>query len=309
MRYYFSLLSLVLLFPIQSVWSLIFLNGDNLRNLLDPGNGAPWDEVAHITNPAGTHRTSGSAVHLGGGYMITANHVNLGQGYVSFDGTTTYQIRTGSSVRVTSGSDIIDLKVFQLTRNPGTQGVDLFPEGFMDMEGNFGPATHISWGVGRDTSDTSNPWTWGGSSTVRKRWGTNRFELISFDNFGRPRYGFRFPDGGTEELLVTGLDVNSGPNEAAATLYDSGSGLFLNVSGNWFLAGVLSTVSSVAGDGTSSFGIGNTSDFNFSVRIAEYADEISSLLTDPIPVPESSAFTAIAGMLALGARLMNRRGV
>ena len=95
-------------------------------NTTNPGSGAPWDEVASVTNSSGTHSTSGSAIHVGGGYMLTANHVSLAQGYVSFDGSSTYQIASGSSVQVMSGTDVVDLKVFQITNNPGTSGVNLF---------------------------------------------------------------------------------------------------------------------------------------------------------------------------------------
>lgn len=51
--------------------------------------------------------------------MLTANHVNLSVGYVSFDGSTTFQIDAGFVIQDTYGTDAVDLKVFQLNAMPG----------------------------------------------------------------------------------------------------------------------------------------------------------------------------------------------
>jgi hypothetical protein len=276
------------------------VGGGNVINTTDPGAGLPWDEVARVTNVSASHSSSGTAIHIGGGYMLTANHVSLGQGYVSFDGSTTYQILGGSAVQVSSGSDVIDLKVFQLSTNPGSTGVDLFPEYAKGLETLFGAATHVGWGVGHHPVDADNPWTWGDAATSSKRWGVNDFEFALTLNYsaGGVDYGF--------ESLATALDSDATSNEAAATLYDSGSGLFIQDGvGDWYLAATMVTVSS---NGSSTFGVEDAQDMNYAVRIAEYANEISLLMTDPIAVPEVSAFTLWLG-LTICAFTMRRRHV
>ena len=273
---------------IHSASAIILVDGGNTLNLSDPGNGAPWDEVARVTNASGTHKTSGSAVHLGGGYMLTAHHVSLNQGFVSFDGVTTHQISEGSAVQVISGTDVTDLKVFQLTSHPGTVGVNLFPENAKGLEGSFGAATHIGWGVGHDPSDTSNPWAWGNAATSEKRWGVNDFERAVGLAYSRSGTNYSF------EALETALDSDATANEAAATLYDSGSGYFLEDSvGEWFLAGTIVTVST---SGSSTFADDGSQDLNYAVRIAEYADEIGALMSAPISVPEPAAFTFLLSL-------------
>jgi hypothetical protein len=219
--------------------------------------------------------------------MLTANHVSLSEGYVSFDGTTTYQIADNSTFQIVSGADVVDLKLFQITDNPATIGVNLFPE---DMKGlDFGVATHIGWGVGYDDTGTSNPWTWGESDTVEKRWGLNEFEGATRINY---------PSGGLDydfESLYTASDSDVSVNEAAATLYDSGSGLFVRGPANeWFLAGTIAVVSN---NGSSTFAADDTADLNYAVRIAEYSDEITALMA----VPEPAVFSFLIGLFAMTA--------
>ncbi|MBL6918971.1 MAG: hypothetical protein ISR41_00525 [Puniceicoccaceae bacterium] len=279
--------------------AIILVGGGNLVNTTNPGSGAPWDEVASVTNSSGTHSTSGSAIHVGGGYMLTANHVSLAQGYVSFDGSSTYQIASGSSVQVMSGTDVVDLKVFQITNNPGTSGVNLFPELAKGQEADFGAATHIGWGTGHNSADTSNPWAWGNSSTSEKRWGVNVFEGATIFTYTNGGLNYNF------ESIYTASDSDATFNEAAATLYDSGSGLFIKDGvDQWFLAGTIVTVST---NGSSTFAADNTADLNFAVRIAEYSDEIAALMTAPLAVPEPAIFPFLLGLVAMSAAC-GRRG-
>lgn len=298
MRFSTICLLLVALWAVSPAYAIIIVGGGNSVNLTDPGNGSPWNEVARITNSTGTHVSSGSAVHLGGGYMLTANHVNLSQGYVSFDGSSMYQIAVGSAVQVTSGMDVIDLKVFKLTSNPGTAGVNLLPENVKGVElfTPYNQALQIGWGIGHSPTDTDNPWTWGSAEeTSKKRWGVNNIEGSILD-FGYQNTNYDF------EAIYTALDSDATLNEAAATLFDSGSGLFIQDDlDNWYMAG---TIVAVSTNGSSTFASDESQDLNFAVRISEYANEIQSLLTDPIAVPEASAFYAF---LAAGLIFLSRR--
>lgn len=229
--------------------------------------------------------------------MLTANHVNLSQGYVSFDGSTTFEIDAGSAIQVTHGTDTVDLKVFQLTATPGTVGVNLFPEASKGLEGTFGAATHVGWGIGHDPADLTNPWSWGASSTSDKRWGVNDFEYATDITYTHAGTDYDY------ESLVTELDSDATSNEAGATFYDSGSGLFIQDGPDWYLAGIMATVST---NGSSTFAADGSEDLNYSVRVAEYTDEITALMTDPIPVPEPSSFALFAGLSAAAFMLRRR---
>jgi hypothetical protein len=280
--------------------AIILVGGGNLVNTTAPENGAPWEEVARVTNATGTHTTSGTAVHLGGGYMLTASHVSLSQGYVSFDGSTTYQIEAGSAVRVGHERHVPDLQIFRLANHPGTSGVPLLPEWAHDTEASFGAATHIGWGLGHSWADSDNPWTWGDASTSDKRWGVNDFESMQFCYYSYGGIDYKF------ESLVTRLDSDATANEAGATLYDSGSGLFIqNEDNEWFLAATMVTVSK---HGSSTFAADGTQDWNYSVRISEYASEIGSLLVNPLPmpVPEMAEQALLLGWV-MSVLVFNRR--
>jgi len=179
-------------------------------------------------------------------------------------------------------------------------GVNLFPEYAKGLEGDFGAATHIGWGVGQNPDDLSNPWAWGSSSTSEKRWGVNAFEGATILTYSHGGFDYDF------ESIYTESDSDATVNEAAATLYDSGSGLFIKDGADqWFLAGTIVTVST---DGSSTFAADATADLNYAVRIAEYSDEIAALMIDPITVPESSTLALMFGLMALGA-VMRRRAV
>ena len=66
----------------------------------------------------------------------------------------------------------------------------------------------------------------------------------------------------------------------------------------WFLAG---TIVAVSTNGSSNFASDNTADLNLAVRIAEYSDEISALMTAPLAVPEPAIFSFLLGLVAMSA--------
>jgi hypothetical protein len=65
-------------------------------------------------------------------------------------------------------------------------------------------------------------------------------------------------------------------------------------------------MATVSTNGSSTFAADGSEDLNYSVRVAEYADEIMALMTDPIPVPEPGKLTLFVG-LAAATFLLRRR--
>lgn len=232
---------------------MIFWNLDNSANTTDPGGAFPWDSIAKVTNSTATS-ISGSAVYLGNGYLLTADHVTFNSTlqYVSFDGTTTYAVDTnfksGSRFAGKQVAPNVDLAVIKMSTTPiGIDGVSLLTT----PTELIAPATFVGWGVGRNPAVPllSPSVAWGDSTTSAKRWGLNVPRILTNVNY----------QSGSYQAIVTivggdGISFNPdglGNSEAAATLYDSGAGLFQFLAGNWWLIG---TATGVETNGTSIFG-------------------------------------------------------
>lgn len=110
---------------------MLFWNEDNSANQTDPGTGVPWGSVGKVTNSAQT-LLSGSAIYLGNGYLLTANHVTMNGtfSFVTFDGVSTFQIDSSFNDGTrTAGKQVasnVDMAVFKLTTIPsGLTAVNL----------------------------------------------------------------------------------------------------------------------------------------------------------------------------------------
>ena len=270
---------------------------DNSGNLTDPGTGAPFDAVARVSSSGGGS-PAGSAIHLGNGYMLTADHV-ANRSHVSFDGTIEYARDTSfAPVQVAPG---VDMKVFRLNTTPSVSAVKL-----LDSSTELiAEATMVGWGRGRDSTVPVNSATvsWGGDSTIDKRWGLNvpRATLLVDYSFGGKDYEFA----GLGTVLGSDSDTPAGlgANEGALTTYDSGSGLFQLISGEWSLIGVAVTVqtngsSTFAGD---SLDDATRGDLNAYARVSTYHDAIVGI------VPEARNFALLFGLLAAGVACARRR--
>ena len=257
---------------------MILYSGDNAANQTAPDSARTdvFNAVARVTNNTGS--VSGSAVHIRGKYMLTANHVSLGP-HVTFDGVTTWA-RDTSFAPVVIGTT--DMKLFKLVEDPGLpetllhttlDGTDYTSGSGRNKVTVIG--TLVGWGRGRNPADsqtgTNRLWNWSSSnSTCAKRWGTNEIEeTYPVENVVDYNY--------TYTALRTHLGVSAGNNEAAAVLYDSGSGIFIESGGVWRLAGITTLVST---DGSSNFSL-LTPDINYFVRVSSYASDIEAAIPDP----------------------------
>lgn len=263
----------------QDANALILWNKDNSANQSDPGTGVPWDSVGRVAGTDLSQTSStGSAIYLGNGFMLTANHVTLGMDQrVTFDGVTSFAVDmtfnggTGAK-QVAAG---VDLKVFKLATNPSVSAVAL------DSTGGFiSNATLVGFGVGRGaTSLGTSPVAWGALDTVAKRWGTNVPRALQTVSYSGYSYSALVSIAGNSTASPAGV----GDNEAAITLIDSGSAMFQFISGTWYLIGVGTTVEQLntttyASDSVSALDRG---DANFHASVATYRPNILAIIPEP----------------------------
>lgn len=252
--------------------AIILYSGDNSANLTAPDTARTdiFNSVAKITNADGTGIV-GSAAHIKGKYLLTAEHVLYKDAiprrtHVSFDGTTYLAIDLNFLPRQINTADLVLFKLIEDPNLPETQLYSSSNE--LNKTG-----TLIGWGYGRDPNQadqtsTTRTWSWGTGSTITKRWGTNQIANTGNADISGKVYDF----------LQTRLNSNQGNNEAAFAYYDSGSGLYLSNSGTWQLAGITTAVTTF---GSSTFAnFSGTQHSNYFVRISQYEQTILNNIPD-----------------------------
>lgn len=256
--------------------AIIFYSAGNEHNTTDPGGGLPWQNVVELRDSTGI---IGSGVYLGNRYVLTAAHMGSTESVRIND--TFFNLEPAAPIQIGTA----DMKLLRLQSDPGLGNIFL-----NTVAGNdFGGAYLVGYGVGRSSSSllSSSPISWGDASTATKRWGTN-----SVDGFGSLS---------GSSVLRTQFNTNAGPNEAALTLYDSGSALLRQIGIDWFLVGLgVVAPSPTLAYPTSEESSGNE---NFFVRISSYATAEDIL--GGVVVPEPGAGHLL--MFALGVYSMMRR--
>jgi hypothetical protein len=270
----------LLLLSIQQGHALVLYPGDNQTNITAPASEAPFYAVARVCDNGGGS-TAGSAVYIRGKYLLTANHVS-NRDYLTFDGVN-YFARDTAFTPIKIGT--ADLKLIKLLQDPGLAAVPLHTSasghdtsytitsgpnrGTVDITG-----TLIGWGLGTAADGSGfeqgsdQTWNWGSTSTLAKRWGTNRIDF-SLSITGIPDYNYSYIG------LSIDLDRNAGNNEAGLATYDSGSAIFVETTGTWTLAGIATLVETA-----SSSTFSDSGDLNYFVRISSLATEIEAAIPD-----------------------------
>ena len=112
----------------------------------------------------------------------------------------------------------------------------------------------------------------------------------------------------TSDLLRTEFNSNAGADEAALTIYDSGSALFQRIGSEWYLVGIGAYVQNSGYSLASAQFNSKDSDDSYFIRISSYAD--SSVMIGGVAVPEPSSQSLLfVGVAFLSACLLARRTV
>jgi hypothetical protein len=280
MRRFHWLLGAVFLFAqVDFANAIVFFSQGNDANLDNPGVGLPWDNVVQMRNESGP---IGTGVYLGNRYVLTAGHVgpltSVKVGFVD------YLLDSSPAVAVGQA----DMKLVRLASDPGLSGVRLNT----NPSGDAGNSYLVGYGVGRSSSSllSSSPVTWGDSSTAIKRWGTN---FVDGAIAGVQVAGY------TSDLLRTQFNSNSGANEAALTIYDSGSALFRQIGSEWFLVGLGAYVQNSGYSLASTQFNSRDSDDSYFIRISSYSSAVDQIGAVAVPEPSSSHYF-VGGLLFLG---------
>jgi len=268
-----------LLAPIDNASAIVFFSQGNDANLTNPRNGLPWDNVVQMRNESGP---IGTGVYLGNRYVLTAGHVgpltSVKVGFVDYLLDSSPALAIGTA----------DMKLVRLASDPGLSGVRLNT----NPSGDLGNSYLVGYGVGRASSSLlgSSPVTWGDSTTAIKRWGTN---LVDGAIAGVQVAGY------TSDLLRTQFNSNAGANEAALTIYDSGSALFRQIGSEWFLVGLGAYVQNSGYSLASTQFNSRDSDDSYFIRISSYSSAVDQIGAVAVPEPSSSHYF-VGGLLLLG---------
>jgi hypothetical protein len=280
MRRFHWLLGAVFLFAqVDFANAIVFFSQGNDANLDNPGVGLPWDNVVQMRNESGP---IGTGVYLGNRYVLTAGHVgpltSVKVGFVD------YLLDSSPAVAVGQA----DMKLVRLASDPGLSGVRLNT----NPSGDAGNSYLVGYGVGRASSSLlgSSPVAWGDSTTAIKRWGTN---LVDGAIAGVQVGGY------TSDLLRTQFNSNAGINEAALTIYDSGSALFRQIGSEWYLVGLGAYVQNSGYSLASTQFNSKDSDDSYFIRISSYSNAVNQIGAVAVPEPSSSHYF-VGGLLFLG---------
>ncbi|MGF1451109.1 MAG: hypothetical protein ACFB21_03425 [Opitutales bacterium] len=263
--------------------------------------GLPYDSVGQIANldNGAITNVEGSGLYLGGGWVLSAEHVRNRDG-ITFDGINFFN-RVTTPMQVAPG---VDLEVFRISGDPGVPAINL-PTSGIEMGGSN--AYLVGAGLGGNDAafgtEGDNIYRW--ERPAEKRWGINELENDVLAG-GLYTYSVSYDDGNyTAIATVAGTEAGGGVGEAETSpaLFDSGSGLFQQINGTWYAVGLTTIVSRRAAPDATTFGEdvittdlvsdgeGGTvpapvtgvggGDYALYVRLSEYSDDILMKIPEP----------------------------
>ena len=270
-RWFHIFLAATCLLVTNVSWGLIVLDSrtstNNAFNTTAPANGAPWSNVAQQERVvSGTPTIDSSAVYIGNGYVLTANHT-YGPTSVILDGVPYSVEPSFPAIAFTP----IDVRLYKI-QNPPTLPLIPFPDA---SESDLNLAcTMIGWGKGKGDIVSGLGWQWGGvrtdDLTKAKRWGTNKTVAATSSLSYWNTYSYN--------AIYTIFDASvnpfaSGQTEGTATASDSGGALFQQFSGVWKLSGILTVVNYDGTNYPNGNSFYNQSYPSYAVRTKDLADK------------------------------------
>ena len=183
--------------------------------------------------------TNGSAVAIAPNYIVTTAHQGFpaGTGYVYVSGTA-YKF-TAADVHQHPQADLRVVKISKLTGGPANLSsyVSVFDPSTDGSEvgreiaiGGYGRAAGSTL---TSTTGVAYGYSWASGGNTTLRWGANRID----DQIEGLRFSSK-----TTDVLVGDFDpmgrYGAVQGEAAVAMYDSGGGWFINVDGQWKVAGL-----------------------------------------------------------------------
>jgi hypothetical protein len=233
--------------------AVIIASGEGTENTSAPPDDPGWDHVAD--------RSYATAVYIGDGWMLTADHVPSGD--VQIQGVV-YRWVPDSDVTV----DPADLKLFRIESDPGLPLLPIAADP---------PAEDLVFiGIGRnrgaeikdwDADPHLDGWYWGSGAAMR--WGTNAVKSVSVE----------YPLGSGIFFFTTDFSESGGtPHECQVAAGDSGGAVFSENGGVWELTGIQVTRTVYDGQPYDTALFGNES---WSAQLSEYRDQILSITAEP----------------------------
>lgn len=275
---------------------------------VDTGNGvndvAPANDPGfhHVLRRGDSGTSAGSAVYLGDGWVLTANHVGTGSVTTS-NGTTISRDTNVGVIRLQNplGGNT-DLKMYRLENHPALSGLSALPissispllndhvvmvgsgvlrgSSQMNVRDGVGPPIQgFEWLDVNDNEATD-------LTDRGLRWGENNVSLVGeIIDLGQ----------GDVHAFRTTFDQDGLTHEAQAADKDSGSAVYLLRNGVWELAGVPLYVSGQGGQGDRTAAFGNQS---IMADLSFYRDQIMAV----IPEPGSLVLLGAGGLMLLRRR-------
>ena len=299
----------------QSLLAVIVYNTSNADASVDYG-GAANDAQLSVVSVG----VSGSAVYLGNGWFITANHVSVNLGTRVYQNGLYAVVDVLNSELYSYNDYSADLKMFHVANvedltylksvKVDASALTSVSVSRWNIFGKFSYGSElllVGAGYGRASDDdlaaTSVP---GSYLTAGVHSGT--ITLLSKSQTMYDAYSNPLP----YTYLMSMAESSAG--RAQALMADSGAGMFYQKNGDWYLLATVASVDSVASQTCSTFGAYTTSSADYSaysrtfgINLAEFSGKINEIAATPVDVPEPLASAAVLALAALAAAVFRRR--